>query len=228
MRKNIIISIKVLNLNKTINKSMNSIKETTSSEYIARINRVVKYIETNIAEKLTLEKISEVSFFSPFHFHRVFHAYIGETPNEFINRIRLEKAASFLSYNTADSITDVALKYGFGSSASFARAFKKHFGLSATDWRNGGFLQYKNSKICKGESKIGKEPLLNELYVSGVNNLTDDNNIEGEKMEVEVKQMPGLHVAYISVYNGYDDKIGIAFEKLCRWAGPAWAYEKRY
>lgn len=199
---------------------MDSLKEISRNEYIARINRVVSFIDANIADKLTLGKLSEISCFSPFHFHRVFHAYIGETPNDFVNRIRLEKAATFLSYNTSDTITDVALKYGFSSSAAFARAFKKHFGKSATDWRNGGFLNYKNSKICKTDSKMGKEALSLDDYVSSINNLTVNNNQEENKMEVEIKQMPRIHVAYISVYSGYDDKIGIAFDKLCRWAGP--------
>lgn len=199
---------------------MDSLKETSRNEYIARINRVVEYINSNITEKLTLEKLSEVSWFSPFHFHRVFHAYRGETPNDFVNRIRLEKAANFLSYNTTDTITDVALKYGFSSSAAFARAFKKHFGASATEWRNGGFLEFKNSKICKTDSKSGKEENPSNLYVGSVNNLTVNNNYEGNKMEVVIKQMPKMHVAYITVYSGYGDKIGVAFDKLCRWAGP--------
>lgn len=199
---------------------MNSIKETSRNEYIARINRVIEYIEINISERLTLEKLSEISCFSPFHFHRVFHAYIGETPNDFVNRIRLEKAATFLTYNSGQNITEVAFKYGFSSSASFARAFKKHFGFSASGWCAGGYEKYKYSKIGKTESKNGKDPVPFEDYVSSVNNIFVNTDQEENKMEVEIKQMPKLHVAYITVYGSYGENIGAAYEKICRWAGP--------
>jgi len=199
---------------------MDSVKETVRNEYIARINRVISYIEENIAEKLTLEKLSEISFFSPYHFHRVFHAYIGETPNDFVNRVRLEKAAAYLVYHKTEPVTEAALKYGFGSSAAFARAFKKHFGCSATDWKNGGFEKYKNSKICKTESKMRQEAVSGNDYVYNADYELVNNNYEETIMTVEIKQMPSLHVAFISVYGEYGDKIGIAFEKLCRWAGP--------
>jgi len=65
-------------------------------EYIHRINRVIDYIEKNLDQDLGLEKLSEVAHFSPFHFHRIFSAFMGETLNGFIRRIRVEKAASML------------------------------------------------------------------------------------------------------------------------------------
>ena len=65
-------------------------------EYIYRINRVIDFIEANIDKELTLEKLSEVANFSPFHFHRIFSAFTGETLNGFIKRKRIERAASIL------------------------------------------------------------------------------------------------------------------------------------
>ncbi|MCP4217768.1 MAG: helix-turn-helix transcriptional regulator [bacterium] len=46
------------------------------SEYIARINRVIDYVDENIYDELTLEKLAEVADFSRFHFHRIFRAVV--------------------------------------------------------------------------------------------------------------------------------------------------------
>jgi len=60
-------------------------------EYTARINRVIDYVEANIDKDLSLEELAEVAHFSPFHFHRIFSAMVGETLNGFI---RLSRASA--------------------------------------------------------------------------------------------------------------------------------------
>jgi len=65
-------------------------------EYKNRINKVFDYIERNISEQLTLEELADVASFSKYHFVRIFFGITGETPFQFINRIRLEKAAMCL------------------------------------------------------------------------------------------------------------------------------------
>ena len=101
-------------------------------EYTARINRVIDFIEDNISEELSLEVLSKVACFSPFHFHRIFRGMVGETINQFTQRIRLEKATAQLVGNPKKSITGIALELGFSGSAVFARAFKEAFKMSAT------------------------------------------------------------------------------------------------
>ncbi len=96
--------------------------KTTKTEYIARINRVIDYIEKNVDKDLSLEVLAGVACFSSFHFHRIFKAIVGETLNQFINRIRLEKSATQLMSNPNKTITDIAFDCGFSGSASFARS----------------------------------------------------------------------------------------------------------
>ncbi len=74
--------------------SNNSKQKYLREEYISRINRVMDYIEVNIVQDLSLENLAEVANFSRFHFHRIFRAMVGETLHQFIQRIRLEKAAA--------------------------------------------------------------------------------------------------------------------------------------
>ena len=62
-------------------------QQQSRQEYIHRINRVVDYIEANLDEKHSLEELSRVAYFSPFHFHRIFKALTGETINNYLKRI---------------------------------------------------------------------------------------------------------------------------------------------
>src|SRR5512133_2556470 len=105
------------------------------SIYKARVDAAIMFITEHLAEDLSLEDIAEAAHFSSFHFHRIFSAMVGETPQQFLNRVRLERAANFLVKNPAHSITQIALSCGFSSSATFARSFKKHFGITANEYR---------------------------------------------------------------------------------------------
>jgi len=109
--------------------------QTRRNEYVARINRVMDYIEGHLTEELSLEVLAKVACFSSFHFHRIFAAMTGETLNGFVRRLRIEKAAGQLLANPGKSVTEVALDCGFSGSSVFARVFKDNFGMSALEWQ---------------------------------------------------------------------------------------------
>ncbi len=188
-------------------------------EYISRINKVLDYINSNLDKELTLELLSEVASFSPFHFHRIFKAMVGETINDYCNRLRLQKSAGMLIAYPDMSITEIAMDCGFSSSSHFARSFKKYFLVSASSYRSDNGNDKKrelNSNNCITKSKSRKELLPVNYYLDRNSN----NNIRKNKMNVEVKYLPGYHVAYARVLEGYkQDKIGKAFRKIMTWAG---------
>ena len=107
-------------------------------EYERRVNRVVDYIGEHLADELSLERLAQIAAFSPYHFHRIFKSVADETLFEFIQRLRIEKGAQALLFLPDRSVLEIALHCGFASAATFARAFKSHFGMSATAWRAGG------------------------------------------------------------------------------------------
>ncbi len=197
--------------------------------YISRINCVIDYIEEHIDAELTLEELAGVAQFSPFHFHRIFRAIVGEPLNAFIQRIRLEKAAIKLLGNPAKSITEIAYECGFSGSSTFARAFKDMFGVSASRWRDEGWQQgSKNdqmlSNICQVERKTGQEFAVSFTYNGPAVQLwrveMTDNSLT---TQVEVKDMPEIPVAYvryIGPYKGDVELFGRLFGKLMTWAGP--------
>ena len=110
-------------------------KELSKQEYTARINRVMDYIGQNIDKSIDLSVMADIASFSPYHFHRIFACIVGETPNNFLSRIKLEKAAQLLQDNEKMVITDIAFQCGFNNVSSFSRSFKAYFGVNAKEFR---------------------------------------------------------------------------------------------
>ena len=189
-------------------------KDQIRQEYINRINKVIDFVENNLDKDLPLELVSKNACFSPFHFHRIFSTITGETVKTFITRKRIEKIASILLAGNVDSITNLAYENGFKDLSSFSRAFKKFYGMSATEFQEKG--KDKFSKICKTESKNCKEKITFENYICSINKLKNWINMNAE---IKVKEMPELKIAYIR-HVGDFNKIGAVYERLFRWAGP--------
>ena len=187
-------------------------------EYATRFNRVVDFIQAHLSEPMNLEALAGVACFSPCHFHRLFHGWMGETIHDFIFRLRVERAAAQLVYNPRKSITEIALDCGFSSSSTFARAFKAFHGLSASEWRKNRNIRNKDRKICKAEDLGGiassqGEKEINPFGGSAVTMMS----------RVEVRQFPPLHVAYIRHVGPFQENAALferLFGKICGWAGP--------
>ncbi|WP_394845342.1 AraC family transcriptional regulator [Pendulispora brunnea] len=111
------------------------VRDSSRTEYQTRIHRVLGHIEDHIAEDLPLEQLARVACLSPFHFHRVFRAMMNEGLNAFVQRRRLEHAARELDGRRHTTILEVANRYGYENAAAFSRAFRRQFGVSATEWR---------------------------------------------------------------------------------------------
>jgi AraC family transcriptional regulator len=194
-------------------------------EYTARINRVIDHIATHIDGDLSLATLARVASFSPYHFHRIFSGMVGETLGQYIARIRVEKAANMLVLNPKKSITRVALDCGFSSSAAFARAFREAYGMTASEWRSGGCKD--DRKISETVSKDWKDIGVSVEY-TGDQQLTQRWRVTMEsknplKADVEVRNQPDLHVAYIrhvGPYAGDSALFKRLFDRLFAWAGP--------
>lgn len=101
---------------------------TQNTHYLESLSRVTRYIEEHFQEPLTLEELARVAGFSKYHFHRLFCALTGESPGEYLRRVRI--SSTTLRLKGAQSITQIALESGYETNASFSKAFKRHFGLS--------------------------------------------------------------------------------------------------
>lgn len=97
--------------------------ELLKKDYISRINIVQDYIESHLDEAFTLDKLSHIANFSSYHFHRIYSSITNETLFQYIQRVRLEKAAMLLKSNPKEPIIQIAIRCGFANQASFAKAF---------------------------------------------------------------------------------------------------------
>jgi AraC family transcriptional regulator len=123
-----------------------------NQHYHDRVNRVLDYVAEHLDGELSLTRLSCIGCFSPFHFHRIFQGVTGETLNTHVRRVRLERAAVLLRASPHKRVTDVALEVGFAGTAEFSRAFKNHFGKTASSWDRRSPLE--KSKICQAPEML--------------------------------------------------------------------------
>jgi AraC family transcriptional regulator len=164
---------------------------------------VVDYIQDHLADPLDLEQLSAVACFSSFHFHRLFRAWMGETLQTFVHRLRLEKAAQLLIFDRYRSISDIAAECGFSGSGTFARAFRQAFGAPASEWRK--------RKICEAGEGVFSGFLKAEKPMTKI------------ALQVRVKRLAPETIAYIrhiGPYKGDTTLFRRLFGQLFAWAGP--------
>ncbi|MBP1640259.1 MAG: transcriptional regulator, AraC family [Bacteroidetes bacterium] len=196
------------------------IQEQSRAEYIARINRVMEYIDAHYDEPIRLEQMADIAHFSPFHFHRIFTVLTGETPADFFVRIRTEKAALQLKDSPRKSISDIAFDCGFSSIALFSRTFRKHYGISASDFRKtemplvvkNGIYYSKNGQLLSKKSKVFVAAN-QELCVVNLKQLIIMDT------KIIVKELPDMQVIYCR-HTGAFDQIHKAYTKLMQFAAP--------
>ncbi|WP_196161330.1 helix-turn-helix domain-containing protein [Reinekea sp. G2M2-21] len=101
---------------------------------IRKLNAGRDYIADNYQAPLNLPDIASYSCMSPYHFLRVFKDTYGETPNEFLMRLRIEKAKGMLITENY-SVSEVCEKVGYISLGSFSSLFLKQVGMAPTLYR---------------------------------------------------------------------------------------------
>jgi len=185
-------------------------------EYEKRVNRVVDHVDEHLAEELSLPALARIAAFSPFHFHRVFKATTGETLFGFIQRLRLERAASALWLHRDQSVLAVALDHGFSSAATFARAFRAHFEMSATEWRAEGARRWSAGRAP--ERKHGQQVSKSGKARRARGSDTARRRREEDHMSVRVTEFPPRHVAYMRYVGPYGAAgIPALWTRLLRW-----------
>ena len=107
---------------------------TDRSSYADRLQRVVDFVADNLDDTLTLGTLADVACFSPFHFHRIYRGTLGETVNDTVRRLRLQRAAVDL-LDRELSIERTARRAGYGSQAAFTRAFRAEYGEPPARYR---------------------------------------------------------------------------------------------
>ncbi len=106
-------------------------------DWIIGIQQAIDYIEDNLTETIDYEEVAKKCYSSNYHFQRVFSILCGFTLGEYIRNRRLTLAGRELATTNA-KVIDVAMKYGYESPDSFAKAFQKFHGILPSQARNNG------------------------------------------------------------------------------------------
>ncbi|MBU0552444.1 AraC family transcriptional regulator [Myxococcota bacterium] len=172
-------------------------RDATVEDYRERINRVIFHIEAHLDEPLMLVTLAQIACFSPFHFHRIFAAFTGETLAGFIRRLRLERAAYGLLHLDAP-VTEIALGAGYETHSAFTRAFVALFGLTPSAYRQ------------------RHEP----FALRGAQALPLGAPTEEPLMSPEIRTIAPMSVLFVRRTGPYGQAAGEAFAALCQFAGP--------
>jgi len=97
-------------------------------------SRVVDYIETRLAEPISLGELARLVRLSPFHFARAFKRSFGTPPHRYHVERRIDRAKALLS-NQALNITDIASRVGYSETGAFSAAFRRITGRTPTSYR---------------------------------------------------------------------------------------------
>lgn len=182
-------------------------KADTSRDYHERILRVLVFIQNHLDEAMDLEALAGVAHLSPYHFHRIFSAMVGESLVQHIRRLRLERAAVRLVHSE-EPVTRIAFAAGYETHEAFSRAFRAHFEASPSEYRQ-----------SRRSAARPKAP-------SGVHYSADGRVVEfqpifseGCIVDVRTETISQMKVAFVR-HTGPYQNVGTAWQRLMAWAGP--------
>ena len=105
---------------------------SSESKGLGTVISLLQWIEAHCAEKITLEKISELTHLSPKYVCRIFKEFTSKTVMEYVNECRIERSCSELRHS---EITEVAFNSGFNDLSYFCKTFKKYKGITPSEYK---------------------------------------------------------------------------------------------
>jgi AraC-like DNA-binding protein len=105
-----------------------------SYDKAAVVNTIVSYMNENYETVISLDKLSRNTYLSPVYISKIFKEETGESPINYLIKIRLSKARELLEDKQL-SIKAVGEKVGYHDVYHFSKLFKKHLGCSPSAYR---------------------------------------------------------------------------------------------
>ncbi len=153
------------------------------------------HIQAHLDEDLSLEVLSGKALLSPAHFQRTFQAVVGETPRNYVARLRLERAAFRLLIHDT-TLLNIALDCGFRNHETFSRAFRRRFCMPPSRYR-----AWVRTQAQPRQETAAEQP-------------DDAYSISGTK----IRRLNQAHLAFIRHVGPYEAVPETLFDTLEEWA----------
>ncbi|MEY8755785.1 GyrI-like domain-containing protein [Peribacillus frigoritolerans] len=162
---------------------------------LKNMNGAIKFIEENLTNEIDFKEIARLAYCSEYHFKRMFSFLAGISLSEYIRRRRLTLAAFELK-NSNIKVIDIAIKYGYSSPDSFARAFQHLHGITPSEARS------------NGHSLKAYPPMSFQLSIKG-----------GNEMNYRIEEKEAFHIIGIKkrvpiIFNGVNPEIASMWKSL--------------
>ncbi|MCK1981415.1 MULTISPECIES: AraC family transcriptional regulator [Peribacillus] len=164
-------------------------------DLLKNMNGAIKFIEENLTNEIDFKEVARLAYCSEYHFKRMFSFLAGISLSEYIRRRRLTLAAFELKDNNI-KVIDIAIKYGYSSPDSFARAFQHLHGITPTEARSNGH-------------SLKAYPLMSfQLSIKG-----------GNEMNYRIEEKEAFHIIGIKkrvpiIFNGVNPEIASMWKSL--------------
>ncbi|MFB7816557.1 GyrI-like domain-containing protein [Paenibacillus chitinolyticus] len=162
---------------------------------LEKMNGALAYIEANLTNDIDFKEVARLALCSEYHFKRMFSTLAGVTLSEYIRRRRLTLAAFELA-GTDLRLLDVAVKYGYSSSDSFARAFLSLHGINPSEART------------RGHSLKAYPRMTFQLTIQG------GSEMNYRLVEKDAFRIVGLKKRVPLIYNGVNPEMAAMWESL--------------
>jgi len=166
--------------------------------YYERIQKSIDYIESNLEDRIDLNRAAQEAYMSQSSFYRLFFALVGYSVKEYIRLRRISLAAADL-INTDACIIDIAVKYDFSSGDAFSRAFRRITGFLPSEFKK------QNQKFC-----FERVDLMDKYF-----DIQDKDLLEKYPDIKVLKKLEPMRVAYYCYY-GKNPEEG-AYQVLKEW-----------
>jgi AraC family transcriptional regulator len=173
------------------------------------MQRVTDWLVDHLDEPFDLDKLAALTHFSPFHFHRVYTAMMGERVAETVRRMRLQRAGVLL-YSSNLPIMTIARKSGYGSVQAFTRVFSQAYGIGPAQYR-------KHATQALAMANARNNPA--NLLEMPMNRAFTDTDLEKAFVHMKAEIVTLAAVPAIAYrHHGSYQTIGNSFQKLTAWA----------
>ena len=162
----------------------------------ADVMRALIHVEANLDRDLSVPAVAGAADLSASRFHRIFAAEIGETPQVYVARLRLDRAAFYLATQQGP-IADIAVAVGYETPETFTRAFVRRFATTPSAYRAAAPVMARTPARRPGLEQEARRPALSAVR------------------PVELRPQP---VAFLRHIGPYEDVDGSLFDELAAWS----------